>query len=184
MATRPATKSEKHHKIDIGLTDEQRQGSAALLNTVLADLHIIYIKSRNYHWNVIGPQFYGIHSLLEEQYTELADAIDVVAERVRMVGGRALGTMAEFISTSRLEEKPEYVPNARDMLHDLLHDHETTIRNLREDIKKAEEEYDDATTADILTAQAQIHEKAAWMLGSLVADDHSLNEQEGKASKR
>lgn len=180
MATRSATKSEKHHKINIGLTDEQRQGSIEVLNTVLSDLHIIYVKTRNYHWNIIGPQFYGLHTLLEEQYTQLAEAIDVVAERVRMVGGRALGTMAEFIETARLEEQPEFVPDARDMLHGLLHDHEATVRNLREDIKKVEEEYDDVTTADILTQQAQIHEKFAWMLGSLVADDHSLNSQEGK----
>lgn len=180
MATRPATKSEKHHKIDIGLTDNQRQGSIQALNTLLADLHVLYIKTRNYHWNIIGPNFFGLHNLLEQQYTQLEGAIDVIAEQVRMIGGRSLGTMAEFIETSRLEEKPEYVPDARDMLHGLLHDHESTIRNLREDIDKVDEEYKDASTADILTAQLHFHEKAAWMLGSLVADDHSLDKQEGK----
>ena len=184
MPSRPATKSEAQHKINIGLSDEQRLGSAQVLNTVLADLHIIYVKTRKYHWNIIGPQFFGIHTLLEQQYTQLADAIDVIAERVRMVGGRALGTMAEFIETARLEEQPEFYPNARDMIHGLLHDHEATIRNLREDIKKVEEEYDDVTTVDLLTQQAQIHEKIAWMLGSMVADDHSLDSQEGASKSR
>src|SRR5690606_24263126 len=101
MATRPATKSEKHHKIDIGISDEQRQGSAQVLNTLLADLHVLYVKTRNYHWNVIGPNFFGLHNLLEQQYTLMETAIDEIAEQVRMLGGRSLGTMAEFIETAR-----------------------------------------------------------------------------------
>lgn len=179
MATRAKTQHEMHHKIDIGLTDEQRRGSIDILNTVLADLNVIYVKTRNYHWNVIGPDFYPIHQMLEEQYELLAEQIDLIAERVRMVGGRAIGTMQEFIQRSRLEEQPEVYPNARDMIHTLLHDHEQMIRNLRKDIDTVDTKYNDVTNADVLTALAEVHEKMAWMLGSTVADDHSLDQQTG-----
>jgi starvation-inducible DNA-binding protein len=179
MATRDKPHNEAHHKIDIGLKDEQRQGVIEILNKGLSDQHVLYTKTRNYHWNVIGPNFYGIHKLLEEQYTIMAEGIDEIAERVRQLGGRALGTMAEFIENARLTERPEENPNARDMIHNLLHDHEAVVRQLREDITTLQDKLDDQTTADFLTAHAIIHEKMAWMLGSLVADDHSLDAQTG-----
>lgn len=184
MATRTRTKSERHHKLDIGLTDEQRQGSIQVLNTTLSDLHVLYIKTRNYHWNVIGPHFHSLHELLEEQYETLAEAIDLIAERVRMTGGIALGTMQEFLDTSRLSEQQGEPPNARDMIHNLLHDHEMMVRCLRQDIETVDTEYNDVTNADILTAQAEIHEKMAWMLGAIVADDHSLDQQEGSDGRK
>jgi starvation-inducible DNA-binding protein len=179
MPARPETQYEKHHKIDIGLSDEQRLGSARVLNRVVADLHVIYIKTRKYHWNITGPQFWAVHAMLEAQYNQLADEIDEIAERVRMVGGHAIGTMSEFMEQTRLAEQPGEYPNARDMLHDLLHDHEQMVRNLRQDVETVQQEFEDVTTADALTGLARLHEKIAWMLGSMVADDHSLNEQTG-----
>jgi starvation-inducible DNA-binding protein len=182
MASRPNTQHEKHHKINIGLTDEQRLGSIDVLNTVLADLHVLYIKTHKYHWNIIGPDFYFLHKMLDEQYEILAEQIDFIAERVRMIGGRAIGTMAEFLQRARLEEQPDVYPSARDMLHDLLHDHEEMVRTLREDIETVEKDFEDATTMDVLTQQAEVHEKMAWMLGSTVADDHSMDVQAGVAN--
>jgi starvation-inducible DNA-binding protein len=180
MATRPSTKSEAQHKINIGLSDEQREGVIEILKTSLADQYVLYLKTQKYHWNVVGPDFYQIHNLLREQYETLAEAIDETAERIRQIGGLAIGTMKEFLDHTRLEEQPGVYPNARDMLHDLLHDHEFTIRNLREAIDEVAEKCDDATTADFLTSQAEVHEKMAWMLGSMVADDHSLDSQKGR----
>ncbi len=184
MATRPRTSHERNHKIDIGLTDQQRRGSIDILNRIVADQHVLSLKTRKYHWNVIGPQFWAIHAMLEEQYELLAAAIDETAERVRQVGGNAIATMREYVELARLEEQPGVYPNARDMLHDLLHDHEAAIRNLREDIDRLADELEDQTTADFVTSLAEQHEKIAWMLGSMVADDHSLDEQEGSAGSR
>ncbi|MFO7322191.1 MAG: DNA starvation/stationary phase protection protein [Chloroflexota bacterium] len=184
MATRSKTKAEPQLKIDIGLTDEQRQGSIEILNTTLCDLHVLYIKTRNYHWNVVGPHFYSLHGLFEEQYNTLAESIDLIAERIRMAGGIAMGSMEEFIRNSRLKEHKGEPPNARDMVLDLLHDHEMMVRCLRQDIETLDSEYNDVTNADVLTAQAEIHEKMAWMLAAIAADDHSLDHQNSGNGRR
>jgi starvation-inducible DNA-binding protein len=152
-------------KMNIGLKDDERAGVVELLNNNLADLHVLYVKLRNYHWNVTGPQFRSLHELFEEQYTAVGDAIDEVAERVRSLGGFATGSMAEFTKTARLsEEKPGNVPPARTMIANLVADHEAIIRQLREDIDTADDKLGDTGTADFLTGLMEAHEKMAWML--------------------
>src|SRR6187200_978399 len=123
-------------KINVGLSDEQRHGVVDTLNTLLADEHVLYVKTRNYHWNVVGPRFNDLHKFFEEQYTLLAEMIDETAENARQFGGVAAGTMKEFLDLSRLSEQPGHLPDENGMLQDLLDDHETVIRALREDIEK------------------------------------------------
>jgi starvation-inducible DNA-binding protein len=149
---------------DIGLSDEQRQGSIQLLNLSLADEHVLYIKTRKYHWNVTGMHFAELHEFFEEQYTLIEAAIDEIAERVRMLGGIACGTLEEFKASARLEERPGVNPSAPEMVRDLLNDHEAIIRQLREDVDRTAEELEDMGTSDFLTAQMEAHEKMAWML--------------------
>jgi starvation-inducible DNA-binding protein len=149
---------------NIGIQDTNREEVVELLNRLLADEHVLYIKLRNYHWHVVGPQFDQLHRFFEEQYTELAESIDVIAERVRTLGGHALATMAEFVNESRLEEHPGHYPDANQMIVNLLEDHEAIIRHLREDQERCDEEYNDMGTNDFLIALMEAHEKLAWML--------------------
>jgi starvation-inducible DNA-binding protein len=150
-------------QINIGIKDKALEGVVNTLNRVLSDAHVLYVKTRNYHWNVTGMQFHSLHVLLEQQYTQLATAIDEIAEHVRSRGGRALGTMAEFLQHAQLKEHVEY-PDARGMIKELLHDHEEVIRFLRESIDRCDDEFKDVTTSDFLTGLARDHEKMAWML--------------------
>lgn len=150
--------------VNIGISDDDRQRVVAILNTVLADEFLLYTKTRNFHWNVTGPQFNDLHKFFEAQYEALDDTIDEVAERARALGGRAHGTLEEFRTGARLGEKPGTVPAARDMLAILLADHEALIRSLREDIATVNDRHRDVGTADFLTGLLEAHEKAAWML--------------------
>src|SRR6266540_7207156 len=109
---------------NIGLTDEQREGVVLILNTLLADEYLLYTNTRNYHWNVVGPQFNDLHKFFEAQYNELNEIVDDVAERARALGGNALGTMTEFLKHTRLEEQASHYPDDRGMVADLLADHE------------------------------------------------------------
>ncbi|HEX9818294.1 MAG TPA: DNA starvation/stationary phase protection protein [Methylomirabilota bacterium] len=154
--------------VNIGIPDDSRQRVIAILNTLLADEFLLYTKTRNFHWNVTGPQFNDLHKFFESQYEALDETIDEVAERARALGGRAFGTLEEFRSSARLGEKPGAVPAARDMLAALLTDHEALIRTLREDITAVTERYQDVGTADFLTGLLEEHEKAAWMLRSFL----------------
>jgi starvation-inducible DNA-binding protein len=149
---------------NIGLLEEQREGVVAILSTLLADEYLLYTKTRNYHWNVVGPQFNDLHKFFEAQYNELNEIVDDVAERGRVLGGHALGTMTEFLKYTRLEEQAGYYPDARDMIADLLADHEALIRYLRGDLETCAERYHDAGTNDFLTGLMEQHEKMAWML--------------------
>jgi starvation-inducible DNA-binding protein len=151
-------------KPNIGLTDKQREGVVKILNTVLADEYVLYTKTRNYHWNVVGPQFHDLHKFFDEQYDELAEIVDDVAERARSVGGPALGTLAEFLQQTRLKEQPEQYPGAREMIANLLADHEAIIRTLRVDLETCADKYHDIGTNDFLTGLMEKHEKMAWML--------------------
>lgn len=149
---------------EIGLSKDSLQGSITLLNDALADQHVLYIKLRNYHWNVSGPRFYMLHGLFENQYDQLEGAIDDTAERVRALGGIPLGTMQEFLDRSQLSESPGAVPDADSMVSNLLADHEAIIRKLRSGIEVAADAYDDQGTSDFFTQLIQSHEKMAWML--------------------
>jgi starvation-inducible DNA-binding protein len=155
--------------VNIGIADDNRQRVIAILNTLLADEFLLYTKTRNYHWNVVGPQFNDLHKFFEAQYEALDDVIDEVAERVRALGGRASGTLEEFRTSARLGEKAGAVPPARDMLAALLADHEALTRTLREDIDAVTDRHRDVGTADFLTGLLEQHEKAAWMLRSFLA---------------
>lgn len=152
--------------VNTGLEPEQRSGVVEALNQLLADEYLLYTKTRKYHWNVVGPRFHDLHLFFEKQYEELDEIIDQVAENARQFGGVALGTLAEFARESRLKEKPGENPDAEQMIADLLADHETIARELREDIEKADEELEAQDAADFLTSVLEQHNKMAWMLRS------------------
>ena len=154
---------------NIGIRDGDRQSVIAILNTVLADEYVLYTKTRNYHWNVTGPQFNDLHKFFEAQYEALADVVDEVAERARSLGGRAAGSLEEFRKLARLgEDVIGKVPAARDMLATLLADHEALARTLRADVDTVTDKHKDTGTADFLTGLLEQHEKAAWMLRSFL----------------
>jgi starvation-inducible DNA-binding protein len=150
-------------KVNIGIAEKDRTAVADILNTLLADEYVLYTKTRNYHWNVVGPQFNDLHKFFEAQYEALNEVVDEVAERARTLGRRALGTLAEFGQHARLKEHPGERPDARGMLADLLVDHEAVVRQLREDLDTAVK-HKDTGTSDFLTGLMEKHEKMAWML--------------------
>ncbi len=157
-------------KADIGLTTDERAGVSRILNKALSDEHVLYIRTRNYHWNVTGMHFKSLHEVFEEQYKALEAAIDEIAERTRSLGFRAIGSMSEFLQHARLpEQNPAEVPDATGMLRNLLADHEAIIKNLRDDVDACDEEFNDAGTADFLTAMMEAHEKMAWMLRAFLS---------------
>lgn len=151
-------------QLHTGLTDTQRQGTIDALKGLWADEYLLYTKTRNYHWNVIGPQFHELHKFFEVQYEELSTIVDEVAERTRAVGDHAIGTLAECLEYTRLTEQPGQYPAASDMIATLLADHETLIRQLRLDLETCADTYRDAGTSDFLTTLMEQHEKMGWML--------------------
>jgi starvation-inducible DNA-binding protein len=151
-------------KPNIGMADDDRQAVVQILNTLLSDEYVLYTKTRNYHWNVVGPQFNELHKFFEALYTPLNDVIDDVAERARALGGRASGSLAEFTKSARLPEDPGAVPSAKAMLTSLLADHEAVVTTLRADIDTVDGQHGDVATADFLTGLLAQHEKTAWML--------------------
>jgi starvation-inducible DNA-binding protein len=153
----------------IGITEEHLQKANSLLSVVLSDEMTLYVKTRKFHWNVAGESFMELHKLFEEQYTELEQTIDLVAERIGKLGGKTIGTMSEFIKLSRIKENPNKYPNQKTMLAELLADHEILITELRKDINKSAEENHDAGTADLLTGILQQHETVAWVLRRYLA---------------
>lgn len=155
---------------NIGISNEHVQGVAAILNRVLADEHVLYIKTRNYHWNVTGTLFDTLHKLFQAHYEELAEEIDEIAERSRMIGAPAIGAMSEFLQHTTLTEQTGPAPDAMTMVANLLHDHEAIIRNLRRDLRACDEQYDDMGTSDFLTGLMKKHEKMAWFLRSFIQD--------------
>ena len=154
--------------VNIGLTNDARAGMIKNLNTLLADEHLLYTKTRNYHWNVTGIHFVTLHEIFEQQYDRLKVMADEIAERTRKLGGISIGTMAEFTKEARLSESPGTIPEAADMIANLLDDHEHIISNLRDDIDACAEEYGDEGTADLLVGTMRSHEEMAWMLRSLL----------------
>lgn len=167
------TQQHRDDSLNIGLNERERATSADILNRVLSDQHVLYIKTRKYHWNVTGRNFYSLHELLEKQYETLAEAIDEVAERSRSMGHPALGTMKEFLECATLKEEPGDNPAAMQMVANLVGDHEATIRNLREFVEKASEANDEGT-ADFLTGMMEAHEKMAWMLRAFLEDETNV----------
>ncbi len=158
-----ATKT-KNIQVNDGLTADQQTGVVELLKYVLADQHILYMRMRNYHWNITGPQFQQLHELIEEQYEQIGASIDESAERIRQYGAFAPGTLQEMIDLSRLNEEPGVVPTAREMVANLVADHEAVIRQLREDTEAAGEKFGDVAVEDYFTGLIQNHQKMAWLL--------------------
>ncbi|MEM9805557.1 MAG: Dps family protein [Cyanobacteria bacterium P01_D01_bin.56] len=154
--------------LNIGLSEEQRQGVVDLLNQDLSDAYLLVIKTKKYHWDVVGPQFRTLHQLWEEHYEAISENIDACAERVRALGGYPVGTAEGFLKNTTLREHPGDLPNANEMVARLIVDHEQVIRNLRDHINQCAEKYGDEGTADFLTGLMEQHEEMAWMLRSFI----------------
>lgn len=149
---------------DLGIAAPNVEGVAALLGRLLGNEHVLYVRLRNYHWNVVGMSFGPLHQLFEKQYEALADDIDEIAERMRSLGVKTPGTMTEFVQLATLSERPGVLPDAVTMISDLVTDHEMIIRQLRQDVRASDEQYDDMGTSDFLTGLMEKHEKMAWLL--------------------
>ena len=154
--------------INIGIEDEKRQAIADGLSRVLADSYTLYLKTHNFHWNVTGPMFQTLHLMFETQYTELALAVDMVAERIRALGYPAPATYSEYAKLTSIEETPG-VPKAKEMIKLLVEGQESVVRTARS-VFPAADEVNDEPTADLLTQRMQVHEKNAWMLRSLLEE--------------
>ena len=146
------------------MPSEDRKKIAVLLNKILSDEFILYIKTLKFHWNLTGPHFNHMHKFFEAQYEELLENSDRVAERIRALDHEAFGTMTEFLKHSTLTEKPGQSPNIKEMVTLLLADHDALIKTLRKNIHECEQNYKDAVTSNFLQDLSFKHEKMAWML--------------------
>ncbi|MFC3676375.1 Dps family protein [Ferrovibrio xuzhouensis] len=152
--------------IDIGIAEKDRKKIVEGLSRLLADTYTLYLKTHNYHWNVEGPMFQTLHTMFELQYTELALAVDLIAERIRALGHYAPGSYAQYAKLSSISEETG-VPAAQDMIRNLVKGNEAVTKTARE-IFPVTDKASDEPTADLLTQRMQIHEKTAWMLRSLL----------------
>ena len=148
----------------IGISETNMKKSTLLLSTVLSDEMTLYIKTRKFHWNIVGNSFMELHKLFESQYKEFEEIIDEVAERINKLGSKTIGTMKEFSGLTRLVEHENKYPLQKDMIQELLSDNETLIIEIRKDIDICANETHDAGTADLLTKILQQHETMAWVL--------------------
>lgn len=154
--------------IQIGLTPEQRGQIAQGLARLLADTYTLYIKTHNFHWNVTGAMFQTLHQLFEGQYMELAEAVDLIAERIRALGHYAPGSYTQFAQLSSIREEMGVV-DAKEMMTQLLEGQETIVRTARSIVPTVTDAHDEPTL-DLLTQRMQVHEKNAWMLRSLLME--------------
>jgi starvation-inducible DNA-binding protein len=154
--------------MDIGISKENRVDVAKGLSRLLADTYTLYIKTHNYHWNVTGPMFQTLHTMFEAQYTELATAVDLIAERIRALGERAPGSLMEFSKLASVKEEEGKV-GAREMIQNLVDAQEALIRTARE-VSPSAAKAQDLATEDLLTQRIQLHGKTAWKLRSLLED--------------
>ncbi|MCB5206502.1 Dps family protein [Methylovorus mays] len=152
--------------MDIGINEKDRKKIAEGLSRFLADTYTLYLKTHFFHWNVTGPQFRTLHLMFEEQYNELWLAVDLVAERIRSLDVYAPGTYKDFAKLTSIKET-DGVPNAQEMIRELVAGHETVVRTARSIFPVVEKASDEAS-ADLLTQRLQLHEKTAWMLRSLL----------------
>jgi len=153
-------------QINTGIPADDRQAIAEGLSRMLADSYTLYLKTHNFHWNVTGPMFQTLHTMFEQEYTELAMAVDEIAERIRALGQPAPGSYSAFAKLSSIREA-EGVPAAKDMIAQLVAGHEAAAATARSVFPAAEAGRDEVT-ADLLTQRMQVHEKTAWMLRSLL----------------
>ena len=153
-------------EVNIGISKEKREAIAKGLSKVLADSYMVYLKTHNYHWNVTGTLFKSLHEQFEGQYTELAPAIDEIAERIRALGHRAPGSFREYSELTTIEEDSDQ-PEALEMVRRLAVDNEKILITARK-VLPACQEADDEATIDLLTQRLHVHSKTAWMLRSLL----------------
>jgi len=152
--------------INIGISTQDRSAIAQGLSRLLADSYTLYLKTHNYHWNVTGPMFNTLHLMFEQQYTELAAAVDLIAERIRALGHAAPGSYKAYAKMTDIAEE-DGAPNAQEMIRQLVAGQEAVVRTARS-IFPAVEAASDEPTADLLTQRMQVHEKNAWMLRSML----------------
>jgi starvation-inducible DNA-binding protein len=154
-------------QIDIGINEKDRAAIAEGLSRLLADSYTLYLKTHNFHWNVTGAMFNTLHLMFEAQYTEMALAVDLIAERIRALGYPAPGSYADFARLSSIKDA-QGVPKAEDMIRELVAGQEAVVRTARA-VFPVVERASDEPSADLLTQRMQVHEKNAWMLRSLLA---------------
>ncbi|MDG9881697.1 MULTISPECIES: Dps family protein [Pseudomonas] len=154
--------------IDIGISQEDRKSIADGLSRLLADTYVLYLKTHNFHWNVTGPSFRTLHLMFEEQYNELALAVDSIAERIRALGFPAPGTYAQYLRLASIKET-EGVPSSDEMIKYLVEGQEAVVRTARS-LFPLTDKVSDEPTADLLTQRMQVHEKTAWMLRVLLEE--------------
>jgi starvation-inducible DNA-binding protein len=155
-------------QIDIGIPSEHRKQIAEGLSKLLADSYILYLKTHSFHWNVEGPMFNTLHLMFMEQYTELWNALDLIAERIRSLGSYAPGSYQKFMKLTSIAESSEELP-AKEMIKHLLLGHEAVAKTIRS-IYPVAENASDESSLDLLTQRLQVHEKTAWMLRSLLSE--------------
>lgn len=151
-------------KPNIGIQKKDLTAVTELLSVVLADQVMLYTKTRKFHWNVCGESFMELHKLFQNQYTQLEEYIDSTAERISKLGGKTIGTMQEFSKLTSIKEHPNKYPSSKEMLLELLEDHETVIINLRKCIDLCSNKFNDVGSADYLTGLIGEHETIAWTL--------------------
>jgi starvation-inducible DNA-binding protein len=151
-------------KPDIGISEKNLKNSTTLLSSLLADEMTLYIKTRKSHWNVNGESFMELHKLFENQYAQLEVVIDEVAERIGKLGGRTIGTMKEYSELSTLKESPGKYGSSKEMIRELVKDHETVIMEIRRNSALCLDKYEDAGTADFLIGLMEQHETISWVL--------------------
>ena len=156
-------------QVNIGIGEEDRVAICEGLSRLLADTYTLYLTSHNFHWNVTGPMFNSLHAMFMTQYTELWNAIDRIAERIRSLGQPAPGSYAQFAKLSSLPDAPEVPPKALDMVDILAKGHEAAARTART-LFPLVEKASDEPTADLLTQRIGVHEQAAWMLRALLEE--------------
>lgn len=159
-------KKKKIMKTQIGIRPEDLVQVADTLNKLLSDEHVLYIKTRNAHWNVVGPDFAAQHKFFESQYAQLEEIIDEVAERIRAIGHYTVGTMEDFLKLTQLNENSIEKNDSLSFIKDLLSDHESVIMGIRENIDRFADDFHDMGSSDFITSLMETHEKMAWMLRS------------------
>jgi starvation-inducible DNA-binding protein len=155
--------------INIGISEDDRSAIAQGLSKLLADTYTLYLTTHNFHWNVTGPMFNTLHAMFMTQYTELWNAVDPIAERIRSLGHAAPGSYQQFAQLSSIKDVPVTPPKALEMVRILVEGHEAVARTARS-VFPAADKADDQPTADLLTQRLDVHEKTAWMLRSLLEE--------------
>jgi starvation-inducible DNA-binding protein len=170
-------------KANIGISEQNKQKVTDELSKILSDEYVLSAKTKNAHWNVESKDFYEKHKLFETQYEKLDEIIDSVAERIRVLGHYAPGTLSSFLGLTRLSEMNREKNDSQGFIHELLEDHETIIMNLRENILKFSDKFNDAGSADFITGVMENHEKMAWFLRAHILSPKEQIDKRSEISK-